>query len=98
MPRRASISSSLACLSSAAPISAGGAEGTASEFAAKPLAELELSVRSRKCMEKLKLKTIGELLQKSESELLTAKNFGMTSLNEVKSKLSELGLSLRQPD
>jgi DNA-directed RNA polymerase subunit alpha len=60
----------------------------------KPLAELELSVRSRHCMNVLGLKTVGDLCAKSESELMTIKNFGQTSLNEVKQKLAEVGLGL----
>lgn len=60
----------------------------------RPLLELELSVRSRHCMNVLGLKTVGELCAKSEAELMTIKNFGQTSLNEVKQKLAELGLTL----
>jgi DNA-directed RNA polymerase subunit alpha len=60
----------------------------------KPISELELSVRSRNCMERLNVRTIGDLMQKSEAELLAVKNFGQTSLNEIKSRLSELGLAL----
>jgi DNA-directed RNA polymerase subunit alpha len=56
---------------------------------------LELSIRSRRCMERIGLKTIGELVDKTEAELLAAPNFGQTSLNEVRQKLSELGLSLK---
>ena len=63
-------------------------------IAAKPLSELELSVRSRHCMTVLGLKTVGDLIQRTEAELMTIKNFGQTSLNEVKQKLAELGLGL----
>ncbi len=62
---------------------------------AKPLAELELSVRSRKCMSKLALVTIGDLCDRSEPELLECKNFGQTSLNEIRSKLAGMGLKLK---
>lgn len=62
---------------------------------AAPIDSLELSVRSRRCMERINLKTIGELTEKTESELMTAPNFGQTSLNEVRQKLAELGLSLK---
>jgi DNA-directed RNA polymerase subunit alpha len=55
---------------------------------------LELSVRSRRCMERLGLTTIGQLLEKTEAELLAAPNFGQTSLNEVRQKLAEIGLTL----
>ncbi|MCZ7645420.1 MAG: tetratricopeptide repeat protein [Planctomycetota bacterium] len=61
----------------------------------KPATDLELSVRSRKCMQKLNIETIGDLCEKSEADLLATKNFGQTSLNEVKQKLGEMGLSLK---
>ena len=60
----------------------------------KPLSELELSVRSRHCMNVLGMKTVGDLMKCTEPELMTTKNFGQTSLNEVKQKLAELGLTL----
>jgi DNA-directed RNA polymerase subunit alpha len=60
-----------------------------------PVAELQLSVRSRKCMARLGIASIGELLQHTPDELLSAKNFGVTSLNEIRAKLSEQGLKLR---
>ena len=61
----------------------------------RSVAELELSVRSRKCLQRLGIATLGELIQRSEPELLAIKNFGQTSLNEIKKRLTELGLSLR---
>ena len=61
----------------------------------KPVADLKLSVRSRKCLQKLTLRTIGDLTHKTEAELLGCKNFGVTSLNEIKKTISNLGLSLR---
>jgi len=61
-----------------------------------PVADLNLSVRARKCMTKLGIVTLGELTQRTERELLEAKNFGQTSLQEVKDKLAERGLSLRE--
>lgn len=61
----------------------------------KPISELNLSVRSRKCMSKLTLQTIGDLVSRTGDELLECKNFGVTSLNEVREKLSEMGLKLR---
>ena len=60
----------------------------------KPVAELELSVRARRCLQRLNISTIGDLIQCSEPELLAARNFGQTSLNEIKARLTELGLSL----
>jgi len=56
---------------------------------------LDLSVRSRKCMERLGIGTIGQLIQRTEAELLSAKNFGQTSLNEIKMRLEERGLNLK---
>jgi DNA-directed RNA polymerase subunit alpha len=61
----------------------------------RPIGELNLSVRARKCMVRLGLNTIGELLRKTSDDLLECKNFGVTSLNEVREKLTELGLKLR---
>jgi DNA-directed RNA polymerase subunit alpha len=60
-----------------------------------PVADLNLSVRSRKCMTRLNITTVGELCQRTPDELMGAKNFGVTSLNEVRAKLTELGLRLR---
>src|SRR5712672_2974834 len=56
--------------------------------------ELELSVRSYNCLKNAGIQTIGELVQKSESEMLRTKNFGRKSLNEIKEILSSMGLSL----
>ncbi len=64
----------------------------------KPVDDLQLSVRARKCLQKLNLRTIGELTHKTEAELLGVKNFGVTSLNEIKKALTNLGLSLRSLD
>ena len=55
--------------------------------------ELELSVRSYNCLKNADIKTIGELVQKTEGEMLKTKNFGRKSLNEIKEILSEMGLS-----
>lgn len=63
--------------------------------ARRPIAELDLSVRSRRIVDLLKLRTIGDLSSKTEAELLACPNFGQTSLNEIKTKLDEFGLSLR---
>ena len=56
--------------------------------------ELELSVRSSNCLENADIKYIGELVQRSEAEMLRTKNFGRKSLNEIKEILSEMGLGL----
>jgi DNA-directed RNA polymerase subunit alpha len=61
----------------------------------RPIADLNLSVRARKCMVRLGLSTIGELVRKTGDDLLECKNFGVTSLNEVREKLTELGIKLR---
>ncbi len=61
----------------------------------RPISELNLSVRARKCMVRLGLTTIGELVRKTGDDLLECKNFGVTSLNEVKEKLSQYNLKLR---
>jgi len=55
--------------------------------------ELELSVRSYNCLKNADIKTIGELVQKTEGEMLKTKNFGRKSLNEIKEILAEMGLS-----
>ena len=57
---------------------------------------MELAGRGKKAMESLGIATIGDLTSKSEAELLTMKNFGYTSLNEVKKKLEERGLGLKE--
>src|SRR5207237_10791217 len=56
--------------------------------------ELELSVRAANCLKNANIKTIADLVQKSEMEMLKTKNFGKKSLNEIKEILSEMGLSL----
>jgi DNA-directed RNA polymerase subunit alpha len=56
--------------------------------------ELELSVRSYNCLKNANIQTIGELVQKTESEMLKTKNFGRKSLNEIKEILTTMGLSL----
>jgi DNA-directed RNA polymerase subunit alpha len=56
--------------------------------------ELELSVRSANCLKHANIKLIGDLVQKTEAEILATKNFGRKSLNEIKEILSEMGLGL----
>jgi DNA-directed RNA polymerase subunit alpha len=56
--------------------------------------ELELSVRSYNCLKNANIATIGELIQKTEAEMLKTKNFGRKSLNEIKEILAQMGLSL----
>lgn len=74
---------------------AAAAIAAADDKLTRGIETLELSVRSRRCMERLGIKTLGELLEQSEPELLSAPNFGQTSLNEVRQKLAELGLALK---
>jgi len=64
----------------------------------KPVSELELSVRARKCLQRLGISLLGDLASKTEGELLSSKNFGQTSLTEIKLRLAENGLSLRKLD
>ncbi len=61
----------------------------------RPISDLNLSVRARKCMVRLQLSSIGELVRKTGDDMLECKNFGVTSLNEVREKLTGLGLKLR---
>jgi DNA-directed RNA polymerase subunit alpha len=81
-------------LSYAPPEDGSAPEVTADDTLEQSIDALELSVRSRRCMERLGIKTIGDLTDKSEAELLAAPNFGQTSLNEVRQKLAEMGLSI----
>ncbi len=62
----------------------------------KSIDDLQLSVRSKKCLQKLNVMTIGDVMNYSESQLMSVKNFGSVSLKEVKDKLSSMGLSLRE--
>jgi DNA-directed RNA polymerase subunit alpha len=65
------------------------------EIYSQPITELNLSVRARKCTTKLGINTIGDLVRRTAEDLLECKNFGVTSLNEVREKLTERGLRLR---
>lgn len=60
----------------------------------RPVSELELSVRSANCLKNANITYIGELVQKTETEMLKTKNFGRKSLNEIKAILEEMGLHL----
>ncbi|MBL8815192.1 MAG: tetratricopeptide repeat protein [Planctomyces sp.] len=59
------------------------------------ISDLNLSVRSRKCMSRLNIQTVGQLIQRTPDELLASRNFGVTSLNEIRQKLTEIGTRLR---
>ena len=61
----------------------------------RPIAEeMELSIRSQNCLNKAEIKLIGQLVQKSGTELLNLKNFGRISLHEIEKNLTEMGLTL----
>jgi DNA-directed RNA polymerase subunit alpha len=63
-----------------------------------PIEDLDLSERPRNCLKRAQVNTVGELLEKSEDDLLAITNFGQKSLDEVIQKLDERGLSLRHKD
>ena len=69
-------------------------KGVLYERLAKSVDEMELSVRSYNCLKNANIRTIGELVQKTEVEMLKTKNFGRKSLNEIKEILVGMGLSL----
>jgi DNA-directed RNA polymerase subunit alpha len=82
----------------AAPVGGGGGGGGGSpsgDVMSTPVSDLNLSVRSGNCLQAENIETVGDLLEKSEDDLLQLRNFGRTSLTEVKEKLAELGLSLK---
>ena len=60
-----------------------------------PIEDLDLSERPRNCLKRAQVNTVGELLTKTEDDLLNITNFGQKSLDEVKAKLDERGLTLR---
>ena len=60
--------------------------------------ELELSVRSSNCLKRANINTVEELTEKTEEDMLKVRNLGKKSLDEVKNKLEELGLSLKETD
>lgn len=74
-------------------------KGKASEqVLSKPISVLDLSVRARKALQMLSIQTLGDLASRTEAELMGVKNFGATSLDEVKIKLKDHNLSLRVID
>ena len=60
--------------------------------------ELELTVRSFNCLKRASINTVEELIQRTEEDMMKVRNLGKKSLDEVKSKLEELGLSLKSND
>jgi DNA-directed RNA polymerase subunit alpha len=74
-------------------------KGKASESVLnKPISALDLSVRARKALQMLNIQSIGDLATRTEAELMGVKNFGATSLDEIKEKLTGFGLTLRTLD
>jgi DNA-directed RNA polymerase subunit alpha len=74
-------------------------KGVASESVLnKSITQLDLSVRARKALQLLGVQTVGDLATRTEAELMGVKNFGATSLDEVKDKLASFGLTLRMLD
>ena len=71
-----------------------GDEIEVSDSLLQPVDELELSVRSANCLQNADIRYLGELVQRSEQEMLKTKNFGRKSLNEIKDVLQEMGLRL----
>jgi DNA-directed RNA polymerase subunit alpha len=69
-------------------------EAKSNEYLDRSVEELELSVRSNNCLKNANIKTIRDLVQRTESEMLKTKNFGRKSLNEIKEILATMGLSL----
>ena len=84
-------------LAEAASVSVGPAEDEdqPSDYAIT-VEDLNLSVRSYNCLKREGINTVGDLVQKSEAELMDIRNFGQKSIDEVKAKLEELGLGLRE--
>ena len=74
------------------------AEGSVRRDLDVPIEELELSERPRNCLKRAQINSIGELIEKTEDDLLAITNFGQKSLDEVIAKLDERGLSLRVKD
>ena len=78
------------------PIDPDIASQASPELLQKSMSDLKLSVRARRALDRLGVKTVLELINKTEAELLGCKNFGVTSLNEIKERITDLGLSLRK--
>jgi len=76
------------------PVELGSEEEPLNENLFRSVEELELSVRSANCLQNANIHLIGELVQKTEAEMLKTKNFGRKSLKEIKEILSDMGLSL----
>ncbi|MBE5818025.1 MAG: DNA-directed RNA polymerase subunit alpha [Clostridiales bacterium] len=73
-------------------------DSTSNKMADMPIEELELSVRSYNCLKRANINTIGELLLKSEEEMIKVRNLGKKSLDEVMQKLQSLGFTLKKSE
>jgi DNA-directed RNA polymerase subunit alpha len=80
----------------AAPTGAPGATEGDPEVFAKPVSEFAFSMRIRRALATLNVNTLGDLAAKTEADFLTIKNFGQTSLEELKSKIAEHGIILQK--
>lgn len=65
---------------------------------ATPIDQVEFSIRARRALQSLNIRTLGDLASKTETDLMTCRNFGQTSLNEVRQRLAEYGMALREND
>ena len=75
-----------------------GADMTDAPILDKKVEELELTVRSYHCLMRADIKTVRDLINKTEAEIMKVRNLGNKSLVEIKNKLQELGLSLKNND
>lgn len=75
-----------------------GAAGPGADELNTPIEEMDLSVRSYNCLKREGVATVGQLIEHTEQDLLDIRNFGQKSIDEVKLKLSDMGLSLRDKD
>ncbi len=75
-----------------------GAEAQMGKLSAMPIEELDLSVRPYNCLKRAGINTVGDLIQRTEEEIVSVKNFGRKSLDEVRDKLTALGLSLKKKE
>jgi DNA-directed RNA polymerase subunit alpha len=73
-------------------------EDESSGVMAMPIEEMDLTVRSYNCLKREAVATVGDLVQKSEEDLLEIRNFGQKSIDEVKAKLEDMGLGLRKKE
>jgi DNA-directed RNA polymerase subunit alpha len=77
-------------------VAPGAPADETNKVATMPIEELDLSVRPYNCLKRAGINTVGDLLQRTEDEIVNVKNFGRKSLDEVKEKLAGMGLELRR--